>query len=283
MAFDLAPVSEELFAQAVEELKPIIIEESRLSDMSTFGILTAIFFHLASKRIPAVNWQVVEVGMGGRYDATNVFDAKDCAVMTAISLEHIEALGTSQCEIAANKAGIITPGAIAILAPQKDRSVKNVVGRRCLEVGASLLDVGRTYKIKSLSHDLRGQSFVLDGPHGVLELTIPMLGEHQLSNAATAAATALALRERGADISDEDIAGGLPVPKFMDDWSYSLIQPQPVDPRDHILLATVLTIMNRRQHWWRHCDCCSRARAAFLSLVSTTTRTLMLFIGSSAR
>jgi dihydrofolate synthase/folylpolyglutamate synthase len=208
----MQPVSEELFAQGVAEIMPFVKEEEAAgSSISTFGVLTALFFHLA--KASSVEWQIVEVGMGGRFDATNVFERKDLAVITPISLEHIEVLGTNQSEIAKNKAGIIAPGSVAILAPQKDPAVRSVIGRRASEVGAEIVYVPKAYKIKMLGFDLEGVRFSMEGNGAPLAIHTPMLGEHQMSNAATAAASGRVLAQRGVPISDENIIKGIAAAK----------------------------------------------------------------------
>jgi dihydrofolate synthase/folylpolyglutamate synthase len=208
IVFDGQPVSQEVFARGVEEIQPFVkAEEAAGSSISTFGVLTALFFHLVKQA--NIEWQVVEVGMGGRFDATNVFERKDASVITPISLEHIEVLGTNQSEIASNKAGIITGGCITVLSAQKDPAVRSVIGRKCMEVGADLVYVPKSYKIKVTSHDFTGQAFTMESPAGTLNLHTPMLGEHQVSNAATAASLAKELARRGIAISDENIAEGI--------------------------------------------------------------------------
>lgn len=211
LAFDGKQVDPEEFARGVTELKPFLEAEQSAgnSTISTFGILTALFFHLAKTAKPAIDWQIVEVGLGGRYDITNVLDMKDAAVITAVSLEHTEILGNTQTEIALNKAGIISPGCIAILAPQKDQGARSSVGRRCHEMGVDLVDVGRKYKVKSLETTRTGQTFSVESPNVSLNLTTNLLGIHQQANAATALATIVALRERGLAITDEQIAQGI--------------------------------------------------------------------------
>jgi len=212
IAFGGKNVDPERFAKGVAEIKPIIEAEKSAgnTNISTFGVLTALFFHLAKNSNPPIDWQVVEVGLGGRYDVTNVFATKDVAVITPISLEHVEILGSTPTEIAANKAGIITPKCIAVLAPQKDQGARTAVGRRCGEVQATLIDVAREYKIRTEKQDITGQTFSLESKEfGSLELFTPMLGSHQVSNASTAAAAALSLRKEGVNITDEHIRKGL--------------------------------------------------------------------------
>lgn len=209
-AFDMEPISQAQFAAGIEEIMPVVKEEAETgSAISTFGVLTALFFHLVRKAQPPIDWQIVEVGMGGRFDATNVFETKEVAVITAISLEHIEYLGTNQSEIATNKAGIITPRCLAVVGPQKDPAVRSVIGRRAHEMSADMVYVPKVYKIKPVSHDFSGQTFTLEGPGGPLTLSMHMLGEHQIANAATAVAACKGLADRGFPINDDSIKSGI--------------------------------------------------------------------------
>lgn len=212
IAVDLVPISNEEFVRGLNEIKPAIEAEieAKSGYISTFGILTALFFHITKNLQPAVDWQIVEVGLGGRYDATNVFDTKDLVIVTPISLEHIEVLGASQSEIATNKAGIITAGCTTVLAPQKDASVRSVIGRQCHLVGAEIVDVGsRPFKLKIQQHELSGQTFTMESPLGNMELKVALLGAHQVTNAFTAAIAAKVLAKKGVQISDQNINDGL--------------------------------------------------------------------------
>lgn len=205
------PISEELFAKGISQLKPIFEaeKESGNGSLATFGLLTALFFHLTETAQPKIDWQVVEVGLGGRYDVTNVFSSKELAIITPISLEHVEVLGSTQTEIAANKAGIIVPKCTAIMAAQKDSGAKTAIGRRCREVQANFIDVSKAYKTRITNFDLHGQTFLMESPNGSHEFFTPMLGAHQVTNASTAAAAAFALAEKGHPITAEHIAMGL--------------------------------------------------------------------------
>ena len=211
IALDGDHVSPEEFAAALDAIRPAI-EDERTSvhgDVSTFGVLTALYFWLTRAQLPRIDWQVVEVGLGGTFDATNVFDSTDIAVITPISLEHTAILGNTTVEIARDKAGIIKPGSVCVLAPQKDAAVTDVVRERCAAIGARLVDVAGAYTTEVREKFVYGQSFVLRGPAGEREMRTPMLGGHQLDNAATAAAVADALRERGQDIPESAIADGI--------------------------------------------------------------------------
>ncbi len=114
------PISEPAFAVLVEQLRPVIDAELEATPgrLSTFEILTAMAF--VAFRDHNVDIQIVEVGLGGRLDTTNVFREKAVSVITALSREHTEILGDSIEKIAAEKAGIITAGAaVAVLGPQR--------------------------------------------------------------------------------------------------------------------------------------------------------------------
>lgn len=204
-------VSPDEFAAGIDAIKPMVLaeQESVHGNVSTFGVLTALFFWLVRAQLRKVDWQVVEVGLGGTFDATNVFDAPDVVVIAPISLEHTAILGTTTVAIATDKAGIIKAGCTCVLARQHDPAVVDVVRRRCREVGAELVYVGDSYEVNVLEKHVFGQLFSLKGPSGTRELRTPMLGRHQVENAATAVAVADALRARGHEISELAIAEGI--------------------------------------------------------------------------
>lgn len=210
ISLDLLPVSRFDFADGIAEIRDAIdeVNVSDLGPVSTFGAMNALFFHLCRKN--GVEWQVVEVGLGGTHDATNVFETKEAAVITAISLEHTALLGNTCAEIAAEKSGIITKGSVAVLAAQRDRGVLPVVQERCRTTGAKLVDVGSAYHVHPSAHDSNGQSFIIEGPKRKYSLHTAMLGVHQTANAATAVATVEALLENGADkVSTDTIEDGI--------------------------------------------------------------------------
>jgi dihydrofolate synthase/folylpolyglutamate synthase len=204
-------VSPEEFAAAVDAIREAVDAEqaSVHGNVSTFGILTALFFWLVRAQVKRVEWQVVEVGLGGSFDATNVFESPEIAVITPISLEHTAILGSTPGEIAFDKAGIIKAGATCILAPQQDPEVYEVVRARCDDVGAELRDVTALYEAQIQERYVYGQSFQLTGPNGTRELRTPMLGRHQVDNAATAVAAIEALVSRRVAIPENAIPEGL--------------------------------------------------------------------------
>lgn len=211
IAIDGDHISPEEFAAGLSAIKDAV-EAERLSvhgDVSTFGVLTALFFWLMRAQVPRVDWQVVEVGLGGTFDATNVIDPPEVAVITPISLEHTAILGSTPAEIAKDKAGIIKAGSTAVVAPQKDSSVIEVIGERCDEVGARLVDVATLYQYEIVEKFPFGQSFRLIGPNSERKMRTPMLGAHIVENAATAVATAEAIRARGFTITEQAIVDGI--------------------------------------------------------------------------
>lgn len=209
IAIDGLPIDEEVFARGVAAIRPAVEAEQAATggNVSTFGILTALFFWLA--REFGAQWQVVEVGIGGTWDATNVFERVDAAVIGPVSLEHTHILGPTPEAIARDKSGIVKPGCVCILAPQRSPGVIDVVRERCEGVGAELIDVRAAYRAERREHHPWGQAFAVEGPRGEYELRTPLLGWHQAENAMTALATAEALAARGVGIGRAAIVEGI--------------------------------------------------------------------------
>jgi len=207
---DGQPIGEDEFARLTEVLAPHVAaeyEDGHFGQLTTFELVTALAFLYFQDR--DTQWQVLEVGMGGRLDATSVVDEKAVCVITPISLEHTTVLGDTVEKIATEKAAILRPGTTVVMAPQPYPEAAAVIRGRAAELGSPLLDVGETYSAQRLSWELTGQSFRLTGPGCSRELWMPLLGAHQLENAATAVATIDALREGGVAVSDESIGEGL--------------------------------------------------------------------------
>ncbi len=153
------------FARGLRAVRELVDEEIKAGGgpFSTFGLLTVLYFHLLKRTTPAIDWQIVEVGLGGTDDATNVFDHKDAAVITAISLEHTQILGQTIPQIVTHKAGIITPGCITVLAPQRDFTVPKMVREHCRQLKSEFVNVSDKYTFTSLDQSLEGQTFNLKG------------------------------------------------------------------------------------------------------------------------
>ncbi|MFQ5381046.1 MAG: bifunctional folylpolyglutamate synthase/dihydrofolate synthase [Dehalococcoidia bacterium] len=211
IALDGLAVGEGEFAAAVAAIQSAVDAEAREAggSVSTFGILTALFFWLVRAQVPAVDWQVVEVGLGGTFDATNVFAAPDVSVITPISLEHTAILGDTVLDIASDKAGIIKSGSVCVLARQDDSGVIDVVRRRCENVGAECVYVPDRYSVDVTERHVYGQGFVIEGEGHRRDLRSPMLGRHQAENAATAVAVADVLSRKGVTIAEGAISQGI--------------------------------------------------------------------------
>ncbi len=185
---DGEPISQADFARLTAQLKPALdrVREGRDDHrFVTFDLLTALGFLAFGDS--AVEVQVVEVGLGGRLDSTNVFEVKDVAVITPLSLEHTHILGNTIEEIAAEKAAIIVPDCVAALGPQSHAEAQPVVRKRAEEAGARLIVVAEEYGYNSTPNE-GGQSVRLTGLNRDLSVTLPLIGEHQAANAATALA-----------------------------------------------------------------------------------------------
>jgi dihydrofolate synthase/folylpolyglutamate synthase len=203
-------ISEEEVASLVSDvLRPAVDsvqEELGERTFVTFDLLTALgFLAFRSQQLEA---QVIEVGLGGRVDSTNVFDAKEVAVITPLSREHTHILGDRIEAIAREKAAIITAGCVAVMAPQAFPEAARVVRDAADAAGARLVDVAADYTWEVLGHDRRSQAVRITGPRATSEVRLSLLGAHQAENAATAIAAIDALRDR-LNISDAAVSEGL--------------------------------------------------------------------------
>ena len=208
ISIDGQNITEEEFAAVAKRLTPEVDEVNlrrAYGELTTFEVLTAMAFTYFSDK--EVDFQILEVGLGGRLDATNVVKSEIC-VITSISLDHAEILGHSLAEIAREKAGIIKPGATVVTSRQQ-REVDGALEEACRQKGASLIAVGRDVTWHKIAADMSGQSLSIEGQGDSYGLTIPLLGEHQLENAATAVAAIEALASRGVTIPKQSIVDGL--------------------------------------------------------------------------
>lgn len=146
---------------------------------------------------------VLEVGLGGRFDATNVIGSPECSVIMNIGLDHTAILGGTVEKIAAEKAGIIKPGCPCVLYEQ-EKSVTDVIEQRCRELDAPLTTADFS-EIEPVFDSLEGQAFQYKGAMYAL----PLLGEHQLRNAAVVLETVEVLKARGWKLTDGDVEHGL--------------------------------------------------------------------------
>lgn len=193
----------------VGELKPLAEQMARdpnLRHPTFYEVVTALAFKYFAEQ--EVDFAVLEVGMGGKLDATNVVHAL-VSVITNVSLEHTEILGKTVLEIAEKKAGIIEKDGILITAT-KDDKVFSLFSKICEKNNSKIFRVGIDITFKKLNSSLEGQSFKFDGLLSKFdEFFIPLLGYHQLFNAASAIGAVEALNFHGIKILRDAIDSGL--------------------------------------------------------------------------
>ena len=201
------PVSETEFSRLVEQLWPVqewIGQHTELGNVTLFEFMTGMAFQCFSER--RSDFQVIEVGLGGRLDATNVVDPDVC-VITPVSRDHTAILGDTIAEIASEKAGIIKPGKPVVVAPQVPEA-RRVILETCLERSATPVQVGKDVTWKAGPSSINGQHLTVKGLSGEYQLRMPLLGKHQLDNAAAAVGSLECLMSQGHSISGEAIQRG---------------------------------------------------------------------------
>lgn len=203
---DGQPLDTERFVTAYDEIKPYvdIVDATHEVPLSFFEVLVGMAFAVFADA--PVDVCVLEVGMGGTWDNTNVADGA-VAVVTPISLDHTKYLGSTVAEIAADKAGIIKPGAVAVLAQQPPAAAE-VLLRRAGEVGASVVREGIEFGVLSRELAVGGQQVSIRGLLGDYpDLYLPLFGAHQAGNLACAIAAVEAFaRTPGAAAGDDTAA-----------------------------------------------------------------------------
>lgn len=202
------PISEEEFAQIIGELEPVverINRRSQFGQLTTFEVLTAAVFMHFKRR--SVDVQVLEAGLGGRLDATNVAAGDVCAI-TSISLDHTEILGDTIAKIAREKAGIIKQGCTLVSATQTQEA-REAIEQSCRAAQCRLIQTGREITWEGGSSDRHGQHLTVNALHSSYDLTIPLIGDFQMENAAVAVGILEALIERGMVIPARAIVQGL--------------------------------------------------------------------------
>ena len=202
-------ISREAFAELVAELRDHLqpMQSGRARRFRTFFEMTTAlsFLHFARQR---VDMAVVEVGLGGRLDTTNVLTPQ-VAVLTPIGLEHTHILGDTLEAIAAEKAGTIKPRACVVSALQ-EREAAQVFEQRCQEQKATLSTAGRDFAWQVFEASAEGTRMRFQGlGHEIDNITVPLVGRHQAANAAVAVAVSLKLRQQGWGLSEDDIRTGL--------------------------------------------------------------------------
>jgi dihydrofolate synthase / folylpolyglutamate synthase len=204
ISLDGEPISERLFVDTYDDIRPYLelVDSKQPHPLSYFEVLTAMGF--AAFADAPVDVAVVEVGMGGRWDSTNVADGR-VAVVTPIGLDHMAYLGDTIGQIAGEKAGIIKPESVAVLAAQQPEAAE-VLLRRAGEVGATVAREGSEFGVAARSVAVGGQVLTVQGLAGVYsELFLPLHGAHHAQNAAVGLAAVEAFLGAGADTGVIDV------------------------------------------------------------------------------
>lgn len=188
ISLDGMPISAERFVETYRDIEPYLgmVDEQQPVALSFFEVLTAMAY--AAFADAPVDVAVVEVGMGGSWDATNVIDGA-VSVITPISLDHTDKLGNTTGEIAVEKSGVIKPGAITVVAQQQLDAAQTIL-RRAVEVDATVAREGMEFGVRHREVAVGGQVVTLRGLAGedYEDIFLPLHGAHQAQNAALALA-----------------------------------------------------------------------------------------------
>jgi len=204
---DGIPIPHDDLIALVDEIKPNI---ASIPEITTFEITTGLAY-LYFARCKA-DVAVIEVGLGGRLDATNIC-LPDVTVITSISYDHTYLLGETLAEIAAEKGGIIKPGIPVVIAPQAAEA-RAAISRIAVEKAAPIIEIGVDYQYLPIAKSLSGQSLEVwaaaESEPGLspVKLSIPLLGAHQVVNAATAYAALMVAKATGIPVTDRGIKQG---------------------------------------------------------------------------
>jgi dihydrofolate synthase/folylpolyglutamate synthase len=205
ISVDGEPLTDEQFVRAFNDVAPYthLVDDSEAHPLSFFETIVGMAY--AAFADAPVDVAVVEVGMGGSWDATNVANAA-VAVVLPIAVDHARYLGETPAAIAEEKAGIIKPGSIAVLAQQPPEAAE-VLLRRAAEVGATIAREGMEFGVVSRVPAVGGQVLSLQGLRARYdEVFLPLYGAHQAQNAVMALAAVEAFV--GEQVLDEDLVKG---------------------------------------------------------------------------
>ena len=199
---------EPLDRAAFAALAARLLDDEATEGWSYFELLTVLGWLAGAAA--GCDWQVLEVGLGGRLDTTNVLETKAVAVITPIDLEHTAILGDTIPQVAAEKAGIIGAPCEVVVAPLREVAL-DAVRARATAVGATLHEVAEECALRVTSQSLDGQLLDLRTPlRTYRRLRLPLIGRHQAENAATAVRSAeLAWAAAGVELPEAAVRGGL--------------------------------------------------------------------------
>ncbi|MEF2800394.1 MAG: folylpolyglutamate synthase/dihydrofolate synthase family protein [Acutalibacter sp.] len=200
-------IPKEELVEEVETLAPIADQFEESGDQVTeFEYITALALHWFARR--QCDIVVLEVGMGGRFDATNVIDVPEVAAIMSISLDHTAILGSTLEKIAFEKAGIVKAGGRLVLYPDQAPEVTQELEQICQERQVELFRPDLS-QVEEGERSIGGTAFTVAGTRwGDVALRTPFLGEHQVKNAVTALKVLEVLAGRGWPVTPQAVAAG---------------------------------------------------------------------------
>ncbi len=205
----LDPISREEFAALVAQIWPAVEDvgsNGPYGGVTFFEMMTVLA--MVHFRNIGADFQVLEVGLGGRLDSTNIVTPEVSAI-TSISIDHAATLGDTIEKIATEKAGIIKPGVPCVIGPQWSPQAMEVFDRTALDRGSSMVSVSDRFAMRGVASNLDGQAIELVSDRREYRLWTPLVGDYQIENVATAVTAVELLRDRAYDVSDESIEQGV--------------------------------------------------------------------------
>ena len=202
------PISKSDFTNLVDQIWPVVLENgqnSQYGGVTWFEFMVSAAFHFF--RESDVDFQVVETGLGGRLDATNIL-LPIMSVITSISLDHVDILGDTLTKIASEKAGIIKDKIPVVISPQRGESM-NVMTGIAADCNAPVKKVSDNYSVVIKNKDLSGQYLQVKSPLRNYEFKLPLLGIHQTENALAAICAVETIKELGYLIDEDSVETGL--------------------------------------------------------------------------
>ncbi|MHB8084437.1 MAG: bifunctional folylpolyglutamate synthase/dihydrofolate synthase [Dehalococcoidia bacterium] len=213
IALNGRPISQKSFARLMAPIARHVYDinrEAAFGKLTTFEVVTALAFSYFHEK--NADFQVLETGMGGRLDSTNVVDPDVC-IITSISLDHTQVLGGTLAQIAGEKAGIIKSGCVAISAPQSPR-VMAVIREKCAQSNVKLIRAGVDITWEPIYSNLKMQRCRVHGRLRTYDLKIPLLGDFQMENAAVSIAALEVIQQQGYNLRCTDIVRGFGTVKW---------------------------------------------------------------------
>ena len=196
------PISNNDFAHYISKMQPIIEKMINENNSPTeFEVLTSLaFLYFKENNTDIV---VLETGLGGLLDSTNIIKSPKASVITSISMDHTDILGNTINEIALQKCGIIKKNGITISYPNQDINALSVIMEQCA-LKNNTLYMANLNSVKILESNIYGNKFI----YRDIEVNLPLIGNHQILNAITAIETTFALNQHGYDISESAVTKG---------------------------------------------------------------------------